>query len=142
MKLSVYWSPTSSPSVPVDQLLADAVTTDDDPPLHTGPPEKKRKPRHPPKVSLLLPKTTLTSPACQPPSDAVGVDLSHRSVLLFPGQGAQFVGMGKQVALLPRLLPPPGALHPLGQSAVRGGLPDLRLRLASPVSGGAAGSPQ
>jgi len=68
----------------LDKFLQDSVATDDEVPLHQGP-EKKRKPRHPPK----------------PPSMDVGVDHSKMSVLLFPGQGAQFVGMGKQVISLP-----------------------------------------
>lgn len=59
------------------------MTTDDESPLHTGP--RQRKPRHPKKD----------------PSTEPGVDLSHRSVLLFPGQGAQFVGMGSKVLATP-----------------------------------------
>lgn len=68
----------------LDNLLRDSVATDDEVPLHQGP-KKGRKPRHPPK----------------PPSTEVGVDHSKKSVLLFPGQGAQFVGMGKEVISIP-----------------------------------------
>lgn len=68
----------------LDNFLHDSVATQDEGPLHQGP-DKKRKPRHPPK----------------PLSIEMGVDHSKMSVLLFPGQGAQFVGMGKEVISLP-----------------------------------------
>ena len=72
-------------------LLRNAVSTDDDPPDRRGPAGgaggRVRKPRHPPKT-----------PAQQ---QRQNVDLSARSVLLFPGQGAQFVGMGKQLLEVP-----------------------------------------
>lgn len=68
------------------ELLKHSVTTDDDQPDQLGPLQKKqRKPRHPPR----------------PPSNEPGVDLSHNSVLLFPGQGAQFVGMGSKLLEVP-----------------------------------------
>jgi hypothetical protein len=64
------------------QLISDAVSTTDESPLDIGARSAKlRKPRHPP----------------VPPSTAPGVDFSSKSVLLFPGQGFQFVGMGKKV---------------------------------------------
>ncbi len=66
------------------QLVSDGVTTSDETPLETGAGQRKevvRKPRHPP----------------APPSLEPGVDFSRKSVLLFPGQGFQFVGMGKKV---------------------------------------------
>lgn len=65
-------------------LLHDATSTDDETPLEKGP-NKKKKPRNPPKE----------------PSHSQGVDLSQMSVLLFPGQGAQFVGMGQKVLSIP-----------------------------------------
>eukprot|EP00092_Neocalanus_flemingeri_P012969 GFUD01013973.1.p1 GENE.GFUD01013973.1~~GFUD01013973.1.p1 ORF type:complete len:397 (+),score=87.30 GFUD01013973.1:57-1247(+) len=65
-------------------LLKNSITTEDDQPDQLGP-SKKRKPRHPPK----------------PPSTEPGVDLSGSSVLLFPGQGAQFVGMGAKLLEIP-----------------------------------------
>ena len=65
-------------------LLQDSQSSDDELPLDLGP-EKRKKPRHPPK----------------PASTDEGVDLSHRSVLLFPGQGSQFVGMGKKLLGVP-----------------------------------------
>ena len=67
-------------------LLEHAVTTDDDPPDEVGPIEKKRKPRHPKK---------------ELEKDQPIVDLSDKSVLLFPGQGAQFLGMGKRLLETP-----------------------------------------
>ena len=65
-------------------VLQDSQSSDDELPLDLGP-EKRKKPRHPPK----------------PASTDEGVDLSHRSVLLFPGQGSQFVGMGKKLLGVP-----------------------------------------
>jgi len=68
------------------ELLKHSVSTEDDLPNQLGPSKKKeRKPRHPPK----------------PPSNVPGVDLSKYSVLLFPGQGAQFVGMGSKLLEIP-----------------------------------------
>ena len=61
-------------------LLEHAVSTDDDHPDELGPVDKiKKKPRH--------------IKNCRVQQEP-GVDLSDKSVLLFPGQGAQFVGMG------------------------------------------------
>jgi len=68
-------------------LLEHALTTDDDPPDELGPIEKKRKPRHQKKAELV--------------KDQPIVDLSDKSVLLFPGQGAQFLGMGKRLLETP-----------------------------------------
>jgi len=65
-------------------LLKHSVATEDDMPDQLGP-AKQKKPRHPPK----------------PPSGKLGVDLSKHSVLLFPGQGAQFVGMGAKLLEIP-----------------------------------------
>ena len=62
------------------------MSTDDDQPDVLGPVEKKQKPRHPKTV--------------KEPEGPV-VDLSDKSVLLFPGQGAQFVGMGKKLLNTP-----------------------------------------
>ena len=67
-------------------LLENAVSTDDDQPDVLGPVEKKKKPRHPKTV--------------KEPEGPI-VDLSDKSVLLFPGQGAQFVGMGKKMLNTP-----------------------------------------
>ena len=69
-------------------LLEHALATDDDHPDELGPVDKakKRKPRHP--------KTARDSHEPR-------VDLSDKSVLLFPGQGAQFVGMGKRLLETP-----------------------------------------
>ena len=69
---------------PVSPLLRDSVSSDDEHPLDLGP-KVRKKPRHP----------------RQPASTELGVDLSHRSVLLFPGQGSQFVGMGKKLLEVP-----------------------------------------
>jgi len=69
---------------PASRLLRDSVSSEDEQPLHLGP-KVRKKPRHPPK----------------PASPEQGVDLSHRSVLLFPGQGSQFVGMGKKLLEVP-----------------------------------------
>jgi len=69
---------------PVSSLLRDSVSSEDENPLDLGP-KVRKKPRHPPK----------------PASTELGVDLSHRSVLLFPGQGSQFVGMGKKLLEVP-----------------------------------------
>ena len=66
-------------------LLKNAVTTEDEEPDQLGPKKKERKPRHPPKA----------------PSNKPGVDLSKSSVILFPGQGAQFVGMGAKLLEIP-----------------------------------------
>ena len=65
-------------------LLENSVTTDDDLPDDVGPSSRKerKKPRHPKKDEADL---------------GPGVDLSDKSVLLFPGQGAQFVGMGARL---------------------------------------------
>jgi hypothetical protein len=63
------------------QLMRDSVSTSDESPLAVGPTKERKKPRHPP----------------SPPSDVPGVDFSNKSVILFPGQGFQFVGMGKKV---------------------------------------------
>ena len=68
-------------------LLEHAVSTDDDHPDDLGPVTKKKKPRHPKTNSK-----TSSEPA---------VDLSDKSILLFPGQGAQFVGMGKRLLETP-----------------------------------------
>lgn len=69
------------------QLMADSVATKDESPLAVGEEQaKQRKPRHP------RPK---------PPSVEPAVDFSSKSVLLFPGQGFQFVGMGKKVLEIP-----------------------------------------
>ena len=65
-------------------LLRDSVSSEDERPLDLGP-KLRKKPRHPPK----------------PAHTEAGVDLSHRSVLLFPGQGSQFVGMGKKLLEVP-----------------------------------------
>lgn len=75
--------PCSSSSDNVKDLLNNSLGTDDELPheLAAESNKKKRKPRHPPK----------------PPSSVQGVDLSEQSVILFPGQGSQFVGMGKKV---------------------------------------------
>ena len=76
---------TTSDSKQTQQLMSDAVTTSDESPLDTGigaVKAGKRKPRHPP---------------APPPSVELGADFSSKSVLLFPGQGFQFVGMGKKV---------------------------------------------
>jgi len=70
---------------PVEELLRDSVATEDETPLHQGPTERRKKPRSPPK----------------PPSLTPGTDLSDKSVIMFPGQGAQFVGMGKEVLGVP-----------------------------------------
>jgi len=70
---------------PVSGLLRDSVATSDEAPLHQGPTERRRKPRSPHK----------------PPTLAPGSDLSAKSVIMFPGQGAQFVGMGKEVLGVP-----------------------------------------
>ena len=67
-------------------LLEQAVSTDDDHPDDLGPVVKKRKPRHPQTAKH---------------SSEPGVDLSDKSVLLFPGQGSQFVGMGKKLLETP-----------------------------------------
>jgi len=69
---------------PVSPLLRDSVSSEDEQPLDLGP-KVRKKPRHPRK----------------PASTELGVDLSHRSVLLFPGQGSQFVGMGKKLLEVP-----------------------------------------
>ena len=69
---------------PASHLLRDSVSSDDEQPLHLGP-KVRKKPRHPPK----------------PASPEQGVDLSNKSVLLFPGQGSQFVGMGKKLLEVP-----------------------------------------
>jgi len=66
-------------------LLRNSVTTEDDQPDQLGPTKRERKPRHAPKT----------------PSNKPGVDLSKNSVLLFPGQGAQFVGMGAKLLEIP-----------------------------------------
>ena len=71
-------------------LLENSVTTDDELPDDAGPGpasrKERRKPRHPAKSE----------------ADAgPGVDLSDKSVLLFPGQGAQFVGMGGKLLEVP-----------------------------------------
>jgi hypothetical protein len=63
------------------QLMKDSVSTSDESPLAVGPTKERKKPRHPP----------------SPPSDVPGVDFSNKSVILFPGQGFQFVGMGKKL---------------------------------------------
>jgi len=60
-------------------LLKDSEITGDEAPIG-----KERKPRHPPK----------------PPSTNVR-DLSKESVILFPGQGMQFVGMGAKLLEVP-----------------------------------------
>lgn len=69
---------------PVSTLLRDSVSSEDEHPLDLGP-KVRKKPRHPPKQASTEP----------------GVDLSHRSVILFPGQGSQFVGMGKKLLQVP-----------------------------------------
>ena len=71
-------------------LLENSVTTDDDLPDEVGPAtrKEKRKPRHP--------KKSQAEAELGP-----GVDLSDQSVLLFPGQGAQFVGMGARLLEVP-----------------------------------------
>ena len=69
-----------NPRAPVVHLLRDSVSSEDEHPLDLGP-KVRKKPRHAPK----------------PASTEQGVDLSRRSVLLFPGQGSQFVGMGKKL---------------------------------------------
>ena len=69
---------------PVSPLLRDSVSSDDEHPLDLGP-KVRKKPRHPQKPASMEP----------------GVNLSHRSVLLFPGQGSQFVGMGKKLLEVP-----------------------------------------
>ena len=61
-------------------LLENAVSTDDDRPDSLGPVKKERKGKSN-KVN----------------KDEPVVDLSDKSVLLFPGQGAQFVGMGSKL---------------------------------------------
>ena len=63
------------------QLMKDSESTSDESPLAVGPTKARKKPRHPP----------------SPPSEVPGVDFSKKSVILFPGQGFQFVGMGKKV---------------------------------------------
>ena len=63
------------------QLMRDSVSTSDESPLAVGATKERKKPRHPP----------------SPPSDVPGLDFSNKSVILFPGQGFQFVGMGKKV---------------------------------------------
>ena len=64
-------------------LLENSVTTDDDLPDEVGPvSSKKKKARHPKREEK---------------SAEPGVDLSDKSVILFPGQGAQFVGMGARL---------------------------------------------
>ena len=64
-------------------LLENSVTTDDDLPDEVGPgSSKKKKARHPKREEK---------------SAEPGVDLSNKSVILFPGQGAQFVGMGARL---------------------------------------------
>ena len=60
------------------------MSSEDEHPLDLGP-KVRKKPRHPPK----------------PVNTEQGVDLSHRSVLLFPGQGSQFVGMGRKLLEVP-----------------------------------------
>ena len=69
---------------PASRLLRDSVSSEDEQPLHLGP-KVRKKPRPPP----------------NPASPELGVDLSHKSVLLFPGQGSQFVGMGKKLLEVP-----------------------------------------
>ena len=64
-------------------LLENAVSTDDDLPDRMGPRRKEKKERRE--------KTSKSN------KDEPGVDLSDKSVLLFPGQGAQFVGMGTRL---------------------------------------------
>ena len=65
-------------------LLENAVSTDDDLPDSLGPRKKDKKERSE-KFSNKV------------NSDEPGMDLSDKSVLLFPGQGAQFVGMGAKL---------------------------------------------
>jgi len=67
----------------IRDLLNNSMGTSDEQPqeMAVETTKKLRKPRHPPK----------------PPSSEPGVDLSDQSVLLFPGQGSQFVGMGAKV---------------------------------------------
>ena len=67
-------------------LLENAIITDDDLPDMVGPNEKKKKSRHPQK---------------EEESEKSGVDLSDKSVILFPGQGSQFVGMGSKLLDIP-----------------------------------------
>ena len=69
---------------PASHLLRDSVSSEDEQPLHLGP-KVRKKSRHPPKSA----------------SPELGVDLSNKSVLLFPGQGSQFVGMGKKLLEVP-----------------------------------------
>ena len=64
-------------------LLENAVSTDDDPPDSLGPVRKDKKERR--------------VKSNKGNSDEPVVDLSDKSVLLFPGQGAQFVGMGAKL---------------------------------------------
>ena len=63
-------------------LLENAVSTDDDLPDSLGPRRKEKKERR---------------GKSNKASDEPVVDLSDKSVLLFPGQGAQFVGMGARL---------------------------------------------
>ena len=67
-------------------LLENAIITDDDLPDMVGPNGKKKKSRHPKK---------------EEESEKSGVDLSDKSVILFPGQGSQFVGMGSKLLDIP-----------------------------------------
>ena len=64
-------------------LLENAVSTDDDHPDSLGPGKKEKKERR--------------GKSSKVNSDEPVVDLSDKSVLLFPGQGAQFVGMGAKL---------------------------------------------
>jgi len=67
-------------NISADRLIQDSQVSDDESP--TG--KKVRKPRHPKK----------------PPGDPL-LDLGSKSVLLFPGQGLQFVGMGAKLLEVP-----------------------------------------
>ena len=66
-------------------LLKNSVTTEDDQPDQLGPTKRERKLRHPSKLA----------------SNKPGVDLSKNSVFLFPGQGAQFLGIGAKLLEIP-----------------------------------------
>jgi len=79
--VSHFIRPCSSSKDRVQDLLNNSLGTDDELPQDLQGSKKKRKPRHDPK----------------PPSTDPGVDLSDQSVILFPGQGSQFVGMGAKL---------------------------------------------
>lgn len=88
LSLSKQYSSDSSMNKSVTELLRNSEGTNDEQPqeINSDPSSvKRRKPRHPPKE----------------PSTEEGLDFSHQSVILFPGQGSQFVGMGAKLFDIP-----------------------------------------